>query len=216
MTWCSSGTAMPASSSPVSPTGGPSALPRSSIWTPCPCRMVPRSLMCRRASSESANAWRSSRGGDGWRWPVPDEDALASGAYGSTGGLEPADLRLIQSRATDQPYATFTSPLRLAGSSSDGLRRVAIFGADGGMSLTLLRDLIEQRDPRAAAFADADWELHEPTGRCSRSRTPSPSYYTGSPRPGASPKTRAGAGRDALSGRGVSRPVPHRRATGAS
>jgi hypothetical protein len=33
------------------------------------------------------------------------------------------------------------------------------------MSVALLRELIEQRDPRAAVFADADWELHElPTG----------------------------------------------------
>ena len=30
------------------------------------------------------------RNGDGWRWPVPDEQTLVSGAFGSAGGLEQA------------------------------------------------------------------------------------------------------------------------------
>jgi pimeloyl-ACP methyl ester carboxylesterase len=112
---------------------------------------------------------------DGWRWPAPDYDTLASGAYGSVAGLEPSDLRLIRSRATAQPYATFTSPLRLTGSSNDHVRRVAVFGADGGVSLALLRELIELRDSRAAAFADADWELHElPTGHWAMFSLPGP------------------------------------------
>jgi len=105
------------------------------------------------------------RDGDGWRWPVPDSDTLASGAYGSAGGLAPSDLRVIEARATPQPYATFTSPLHLTGASRVGVRRVAIFGADGGLSVALLKQLSETGDPRAAAFADDDWELHElPTG----------------------------------------------------
>jgi pimeloyl-ACP methyl ester carboxylesterase len=115
------------------------------------------------------------RQGDGWRWPVPDEDALISGAYGSVSGLGPEDLRAIQLRATPHPYATFTSPLRLTARRPAGVRRVAIFGTDGGMSLALLADLIERRDPRAAAFTDPDWELHElPTGHCAMLSLPGP------------------------------------------
>ena len=115
------------------------------------------------------------RDGDGWRWPVPDDDALASGTYGSAGGLAPSDLRAIESRATPQPYATFTSPLHLTGASRDGVRHIAIFGADGGMSLALLKELGEAGDPRAAAFADADWELHElPTGHWAMFSLPGP------------------------------------------
>jgi pimeloyl-ACP methyl ester carboxylesterase len=115
------------------------------------------------------------RDGDGWRWPVPDGDAVASGAYGSAAGLEPADLRLIQSRSTAQPYATFTSPLRLTGGYPGDLRRIAIFGADGGMSVALLRELIEQGDSRAAAFADSGWEFHElPTGHWAMFSVPGP------------------------------------------
>lgn len=105
------------------------------------------------------------RGGAGWLWPVPDHDTLVSGAYGSSSGLDPAGFQLLEERATPQPYATFTTPLRLTGAPPDGLRRVGIFCAEGGMSLALLRDLIEQHDPRAEAFADPSWELHElPTG----------------------------------------------------
>jgi pimeloyl-ACP methyl ester carboxylesterase len=115
------------------------------------------------------------RGGDGWLWPVPDQDTLVSGAYGSASGLEPAHLQLIAERGTPQPYATFTTPLRLTGGQRDGLRRVAIFCAEGGMNLALLRDLIEQHDPRADAFADPSWELHElPTGHWAMFSLPGP------------------------------------------
>ena len=70
----------------------------------------------------------------------------------------------IAERGTPQPYATFTTPLRLPGGECPR-RRAAIFSADGGMSVAMLRDLIDQGDPRAAAFADPDWELYDlPTG----------------------------------------------------
>ena len=115
------------------------------------------------------------RGGDGWQWPVPDHETLASGAYGSSSGLEPSHFDLIAARASPQPYATFTTPLHLSGRASSDLRRVAIFGAEGGMSLALLRELVEQHDPRAAVFADPDWELYElPTGHWAMFSLPGP------------------------------------------
>jgi pimeloyl-ACP methyl ester carboxylesterase len=116
------------------------------------------------------------RGGDGWQWPAPDHETLVSGAYGSANGLETEHFQLLEARATPQPYATFTTPLRLTGApAAAGLRRVAIFCADGGMSLALLRDLIEQRDPRADVFADPSWELEEiPTGHWAMFSLPGP------------------------------------------
>jgi hypothetical protein len=43
------------------------------------------------------------------------------------------------------------------------------------MSLALLRELIEQHDPRADVFADPSWELHElPTGHWSMFSLPGP------------------------------------------
>jgi pimeloyl-ACP methyl ester carboxylesterase len=114
-------------------------------------------------------------GGEGWRWPVPDERTLASGAYGSAAGLSAAHLQLLASHGSAHPYATFTSPLHLTGGRVEQLRRVAIFGADGGMSVAALRELIEARDPRGAPFADPEWELHElPTGHWAMFSLPDP------------------------------------------
>ena len=101
------------------------------------------------------------RDGEGWRWPVPDRATLRSGAYGSAGGLSDDDLTLLLERATPQPYGTFTTPLRLANVRPPGVRRAAIFCSDGGMSLAMLRELLANEDPRATAFSDPDWELHE-------------------------------------------------------
>src|SRR4029077_1505331 len=114
-------------------------------------------------------------GGDGWQWPVPDEQTLRSGAYGSAGGLTDEHLRLIASRATPHPYATFTSRLRLLGDRDERVRRVAILCSEGGMSVAALRELIEQNDPRAAVFAADDWKLHElPTGHWAMFSAPRP------------------------------------------
>jgi pimeloyl-ACP methyl ester carboxylesterase len=115
------------------------------------------------------------QGGNGWLWPVPDRDTLVSGAYGSASGLEPADFELIAARATPQPYATFTTPLRLSGATPTELRRAVIFCAEGGMSLALLHELIKRHDPRADVFADPLWELHElPTGHWAMFSLPGP------------------------------------------
>ncbi len=101
------------------------------------------------------------RDGEGWRWPVPDRATLRSGAFGSAGGLSDDDLSLLLERATPQPFATFTTPLRLERGRPPGVRRAAIFCSDGGMSLAMLRELLANEDPRAALFGDPDWELHE-------------------------------------------------------
>jgi hypothetical protein len=41
------------------------------------------------------------------------------------------------------------------------VRRAAIFCSEGGLTGAAIHELIAQRDPRAAVFADGDWELHE-------------------------------------------------------
>jgi pimeloyl-ACP methyl ester carboxylesterase len=101
------------------------------------------------------------RDGDGWRWPVPDRDTLARGLFGSTAGLEERHFAVFEQRGTPQPYATFTTPLRLARARPPEVRRAAIFCTDGGITVADIRTLLEQGDPRAALFADPDWDLRE-------------------------------------------------------
>jgi pimeloyl-ACP methyl ester carboxylesterase len=116
-----------------------------------------------------------SHDGDGWRWPVPDRETLESGLFGSTSGLRDSDFHLIERLATPQPYATFTTALRLMGNSSRELRRVAILCSAGGMSVATLRELIADGDPRAAGFASAAWELEElDTGHWAMLSAPGP------------------------------------------
>ncbi len=113
--------------------------------------------------------------GEGWKWPVPDSETLLAGTFGSTSGLLAEHLQLISERATPQPYATMTSPLRLAHSELHGVRRAAIFCAEGGIDVQRLSELIAQDDPRAAIFADTDWELHDlPTGHWPMLSLPGP------------------------------------------
>jgi pimeloyl-ACP methyl ester carboxylesterase len=100
-------------------------------------------------------------GGEGWRWPVPDRATLVSGMFGSASGLSDAQLETIERRATAQPYATFTSPLRLRRESPPQLRRVVIFCSAGGISVASVRELAARDDPRAAMFGGPEWELHE-------------------------------------------------------
>ncbi|MHB1836562.1 MAG: alpha/beta fold hydrolase [Solirubrobacteraceae bacterium] len=99
--------------------------------------------------------------GDGWRWPVPDRATLETGRFGSTAGLTDEHFAAIAQRGTPQPYATFTSPLRLEHERPPGVRRCAIFCTAGGITVAALRDLLARRDPRAAPFADPDWDLRE-------------------------------------------------------
>lgn len=113
--------------------------------------------------------------GDGWSWPAPDRETLTTGTFGSASGLGEEHLRLIAERATAQPYATFTSPIRLAHDWPEGVRRSAIFCTAGGIDVEGLRRLIAQKDPRAAPFADSDWELHDlPTGHWPMLSLPGP------------------------------------------
>jgi pimeloyl-ACP methyl ester carboxylesterase len=105
------------------------------------------------------------RDGDGWRWPVPDRDTLAQGLFGSTAGLSDQDFAAIEQRGTAQPYGTFTTPLRLDHERPPGVRRAAVFCTAGGIDVATIRALLAQGDPRAALFADPDWDLRElPTG----------------------------------------------------
>src|SRR5262249_50731008 len=113
--------------------------------------------------------------GDGWKWPAPDRATIVAGTYGSASGLDDEQLQLIAARATPQPCAPMTSPLRLVHRKPPGVRRAAIFCSANGIDVASLRELIAQGDSRAEIFADDDWELHElPTGHWAMLSLPGP------------------------------------------
>jgi len=97
------------------------------------------------------------RGGDGWRWPVPSRQILASGVYGSAAGLRDEHFRLIAERATPHPYATFTSPICLEGSWPTEVHRVAILCTQGGLSIAALHQLVAEGDSLAMMLGANEW-----------------------------------------------------------
>jgi pimeloyl-ACP methyl ester carboxylesterase len=113
--------------------------------------------------------------GDGWRWPVPDRETLIAGSFGSASGLEEEHLQMLDERATPHPYATMTSPVRLAHDRPPGVRRAAIFCTAGGIDAASVRELVAHGDPRAAVFTEDDWELYDlPTGHWAMFSLPGP------------------------------------------
>ena len=62
--------------------------------------------------------------GDGWRLPYPGSAQL--GEQASIAGLDDSDLALLDAKATAQPWATYTQPLRLAHEGQESYGRVVI------------------------------------------------------------------------------------------
>ena len=98
--------------------------------------------------------------GDGWRFPMPPREELAS--FGSLEGLDDARLELLRSRAVDQPFATFTQPLRLANPDREALPRVGILCS---FSLEEVQAIIASGNPVFREMASPNWRFIElPTG----------------------------------------------------
>lgn len=85
--------------------------------------------------------------GDGWRLPFPSIDDLGAGA--SLRGLDESDLALLEARATAQPFASYTQPLRL-GIGAATLER-AVIACDG------VRALIGFGVPRIVEMTRDPW-----------------------------------------------------------
>jgi pimeloyl-ACP methyl ester carboxylesterase len=102
--------------------------------------------------------------GEGWLWPVPDRKTILAGTFGNANGLNDVHLELIAERATPHPYATLTSPLRLAHERPPNVRRAAVFCAGGGIDTAKVKELIAEGDARAEVFADEGWELFDLPG----------------------------------------------------
>jgi pimeloyl-ACP methyl ester carboxylesterase len=98
--------------------------------------------------------------GDGWRFPVPPQEELAT--FGSLEGLDDAQLELLRSRAVDQPFGTFTQPLRLENPAREALPKVGILCS---FSLEEVQAIIASGNPVFREMASPNWRFVElPTG----------------------------------------------------
>jgi pimeloyl-ACP methyl ester carboxylesterase len=98
--------------------------------------------------------------GDGWRFPQPPQEELA--AFGSLEGLDDAKLELLRSRAVDQPFGTFTQPLRLENPAREALPKVGILCS---FSLEEVQAIIASGNPVFREMASPTWRFVElPTG----------------------------------------------------
>lgn len=98
--------------------------------------------------------------GDGWRFPMPPQEELAS--FGSLEGLDEAHLELLRSRAVDQPFGTFTQPLRLANPDREALPKVGVLCS---LLLEEVQEIIASGNPVFREMASPTWQFIElPTG----------------------------------------------------
>ncbi|MFN8124604.1 MAG: alpha/beta hydrolase [Thermoleophilia bacterium] len=118
---------------------------------------------------------RTRRDGDGWLWPVPDDEEIRAGTYGSGAGLTDAHLARIRERGTPQPYATLTTPIAAPGPWPAGVARHAVVCTEGGFTPAAIREAASAGNPMLAPFAEDGWSWHElPTGHWPMFSTPGP------------------------------------------
>ena len=94
--------------------------------------------------------------GDGWRFPMPPREELAN--FGSLEGLDEAELGLLRSRAVDQPFGTFTQPLRLANPAREALPKIGILCS---FSLDQVQAMIASGNPVFRELATPNWRFVE-------------------------------------------------------
>lgn len=93
--------------------------------------------------------------GDGWRLPFPGVDNLGGA---SLRGLGPAERERMQRKATAQPFATWTTPLRLRRTGPPAYRRVLLVCDNAKQMLAMARE-DPSRLPSVAT--GGGWEFRE-------------------------------------------------------
>ena len=98
--------------------------------------------------------------GEGWKFPMPPPEELANMA--SLEGVDEDHLRLLYSRATPQPFGTYTQPLRLENPAREELPKLGILCS---FSLDQVRGMIAIDNPLFRELAGPNWRFVElPTG----------------------------------------------------
>jgi hypothetical protein len=98
--------------------------------------------------------------GEGWKFPIPPPKELANMA--SLEGVDEDHLRLLYSRATPQPFGTYTQPLHLKNLAREELPKVGILCS---FLLDQVKEMISSGHPLFRELARPEWRFVElPTG----------------------------------------------------
>jgi pimeloyl-ACP methyl ester carboxylesterase len=98
--------------------------------------------------------------GEGWKFPIPPPEELANMA--SLEGVDEDHLRLLYSRATPQPFGTYTQPLRFTNPAREALRKLGILCS---FSLAQVKEMLASDNPLFRGVAGPEWRFVElPTG----------------------------------------------------
>src|SRR5215218_3048420 len=98
--------------------------------------------------------------GEGWKFPMPPPEELANMA--SLEGVDEDHLRLLYSRATPQPFGTYTQPLRLTNPAREELPKLGIVCS---FSLDQVQEMIASGNPLFRELAGPEWRFVQlPTG----------------------------------------------------
>jgi pimeloyl-ACP methyl ester carboxylesterase len=101
--------------------------------------------------------------GEGWKFPIPPPEELANMA--SLEGVDEDHLRLLYSRATPQPFGTYTQPLRLRNPARETLPKLGIVCS---FSIAQVRGMVSSGNSLFREFAGPEWRFVElPTGHWS-------------------------------------------------
>jgi pimeloyl-ACP methyl ester carboxylesterase len=94
--------------------------------------------------------------GEGWMLRVPPPEELADMA--SLEGVDEEHLGLLYSRATPQPFGTYTQPLRLTNPAREELPKLGILCS---FSLDQVRQMIASENSLFGEMAGPNWRLAE-------------------------------------------------------
>jgi pimeloyl-ACP methyl ester carboxylesterase len=98
--------------------------------------------------------------GEGWRMPLPSWEELDQG--NELRGLGEAERRLMRERAVDQPFGTWTQPVRLNNPRREALPKTAIWCS---LTVAEVQGMIDAYPQVSSELAKPGWEVIElPTG----------------------------------------------------
>src|SRR3954447_17124605 len=98
--------------------------------------------------------------GEGWKFPIPSPEELANIA--SLEGMDEDHLSLLYSRATPQPFGTYTQPLRLTNPAREVLPKLGILCS---FSLAQVQEMVASGQPLFRGVSGPNWRFVElPTG----------------------------------------------------